>query len=224
MDETTGKILIALISVISGLIAGQGMRLIQTWWTNRKIIKSLLTELEDIRHRLKQMSDSYQYSLKFFAHKAVEPAFPSKLSHPVYTKHYTDIFLKLNHSQRNSYELIHGLVDAINKVIDFETELVRQFTIEYDENLFNKWGNTMKAQYTNIHELWWHINFHLNTSDNPNLIEINPEAEKHYKENAERTYRHINQIIEHAKTVDFDKIRNSNIELVIGKIKHKEND
>lgn len=226
MDDTTEKILLSLVSILFGLIAGQGWRLTQTWWNNRKLKKSLLTELEDIRYRLSQMADGYARSLQFYAHKATHSTFPAKLSHPFYLKHYTDVFLKLNHAQRNSYELIHNMVEALNRVIDIEADLITKFTKEYDEDLFEKWGNTLKAQYENIHLLWWHINFHLSAPDNPNLIEMHPEDRKHLDQNTEIACKHIIKIISDAKKFSREELYGKYNEVVYAtKVKKKkEND
>ncbi len=203
MDDTTGKIVLAVISILFGLIAGQGLRFTQAWWNTRKLKKSLLTELEDIRHRLSQMSDSYAQSLELYAHNIVQLSFGSKLSHPIYSKHYTDVFLKLTHSQRNSYELIHGLVDSLNRVLDTEFALTEK---EHNKELFEKWGATIFSQYSNIHLLWWHINFHLSRSGDPNLIEMHPDDIKHFRENATKAQEHANNIISHAKKLTLDQV------------------
>jgi hypothetical protein len=203
MDDTTGKIVIAIISILFGLIAGQGLRFTQAWWNTRKLKKSLIIELEDIRHRLSQMSDSYKQALELYAHKTVHLSFGSKLSHPIYTKHYTDVFLKLTHTQRNSYELIHGLVDSLNKALDTEFALTEK---QPNGELFERWGATIFSQYSNIHLLWWHINFHLDRSDDPNLIEMHSEDIKHFRENATRTERQANDIISHAKKLTLEQV------------------
>ncbi len=203
MDDTTGKIVLAIVSILFGLIAGQGLRFTQAWWNTRKLKKSLIIELEDIRHRLSQMSNGYIQSLELYAHKIVQLSFGSKLSHPVYTKHYTDVFLKLTHTQRNSYELIHGLVDSLNKVIDTEFALTN---VEHNTELFERWGFILSSQYRNIHLLWWHINFHLSCSDDPNLIEMHPEVVKHFRENATKTEEAMSKAISQAKGLTLDQV------------------
>lgn len=203
MNDTTAKIILAIISILFGLIAGQGLRLFQTWWNVRKLKKSLLIELEDVRHRLSQMSDGYVQCLAFYAHKVVSLSFPVKLSHPIYAKHYTDVFLKLNHTQRNSYELIHGLIDSLNKVIDTEFALSEK---KHNKELFEKWGATIFSQYSNIHLLWWHINYHLSRPDNPNLIEMSIEDKKHFRENATKAKEHISKVTSEAQNLTLDEV------------------
>ena len=196
MDDTTEKIILVIISVLFGLIAGQGLRLFQAWWNTRKIKKSLRTELEDIRHRLNQMSDGYEQTMEFLAHNVIALSFPTKLSHPVFTKHYTDVFLKLTHTQRNSYELIHSLIDSINKVIEAEFALTEK---EHNEELFKKWSHTIFSQHANIHLLLWHINYHLTFPENPDLIELTSETKKHFYENASIAKERTRKIVSNAK-------------------------
>ena len=200
----------AVIGVLLGWFLVQGADLIKNWWNNKRIRKALLTELEDLQQQLEMLEQFYVQELQLVVHETVYPELPIRLANPIYIKHYTDVFLKLNYEQRNSYQTIHGLIERMNATMDLETKLVdqsRQWMSDKEYSSILKILDGIKRiQFVAIHELKWRIHYHINNKNHPVLGDADSREYKNLLKYEEKVLQDLHTILKNAKQLDPKKI------------------
>ncbi len=83
----------------------------------------MLNELEYLQDSLIELQVTYKATLKIYSQKTIDSTLPLKIAHPIYSNQYKEVCHKLNKYQRKSYDLIHGLIDNLNKRIDEQSEI-----------------------------------------------------------------------------------------------------
>lgn len=202
MNESTQKALLSLLSVIVGWFLAQGTTLISTWWKTRRLKKALLTELDDVAHRLAMVERFYGRKLQIYALDGVEVDATVKLTNPIYSKYYPEICFKLNRAQRSSYELIHGYVEIINSGLDRIAELslsIAKEKKELNEQRFEEYGDAVKAQFHNVQILFWHLEFHHKHKRNPEIGGLESQSYRDLLKTMDESDKKIEDIIEQAK-------------------------
>lgn len=160
---------------------------------------AILEELEDIKDRLLLICRSYERAVQIFALGGFSPDIPLKLSNPIFKKHYSDIAIKLGASKRKSFSLIDSYIDAINKGIEKVEEAHPGASENLPEEILNRWGELLKAQYRNAATAYWHVNYHLSNKEFPDLGDDDSEVHKAYLEQERSLEEHLNKLIDGAR-------------------------
>ncbi len=168
-QESVLKTILPLIGVFVGWLLGLSTNFIMIWWKNRELKKSLLEELLSIVDSLENLHLGYARSLQHVAIRRVELDISTGITHPIYENHYGDICHRLTREQRQSYEIIHGLIDLFNKRLDVEGDAVTEYSKEPKQETFMRWASQIEAQYVNVRVIHWHCVHHINNATNPAL-------------------------------------------------------
>jgi hypothetical protein len=174
---TDDKALLSLVSIGLGWLLAQGTTLVKDWLNIRRLKNGLLIELEDIRAQLERMQLQNKRNLHFYALNGV----PNEGSLPIHNlffrQHFKDVFGKLNHVQRLSYQLIHSFLDALNQQQagmtaflekNYETRSSPTDSAEASRVL-QEFGDRVIAIHRGTMKTLWHITFHLRNRENPAL-------------------------------------------------------
>lgn len=201
-------IIISIISVFVGWFLGQGSELLKNFVSSIKLKKSLLLELHDIKEELIRTSAIFERKLQIYSLKGIESSVPLELSHYYFQNFYKDVFNKLKREQRLSYQIIHAHVNALNdsfKELNTITEIchenIRKGAVIDKINPVEKWGDYIKAEYRNVMETLWHVDYHLLNPGKPDLTLFSKTHEKFIKFHKDIDEK-IENIISKAKKLD----------------------
>jgi hypothetical protein len=175
--EPIEKVILPLASVFVGWLLAQVTGSVREHFRERKIRKCLVEELKDLLRELQRTKMSYSRTLQAFALKGILNEIPSKLNNHVFRNYYKDAVLGLNADQRGSFQMIHALVEGINNGIEevrrLALEPCTKSTLANSGGLTNghgeMWGGKIRAEYTNVASLEWHVRFHLGNQRSPDL-------------------------------------------------------
>ena len=166
----------------------------------------MLQELEDMSGQLARLELSLRRQLHIAALGGVEASSEVRLFNLYFQNYYKDAFKRLSNSQRLSYQLIHGLVDAFNRDLELFPQYVRAVVEQIQtsspderERLGRLWVDRMAATYTSIRTLQWHVAYHLDNKANPALDLLGP-THKTYAEYQKTIDGDIKKIVESSKT------------------------
>jgi len=208
------KIVIGLASVLAGWLLAQFTGILKDFLCLKKINKCLLEELKELESELERTLLIYSRMLQIYSQKGIDNGVPSPLSNHIFTNYYKDAVLGLNKEQRISYQLIHTLVGGVNAGM---LEL-REVTSNFQEKNITKgsisiedvdlWGNKVISEFNNVAAAIWHIRYHLQNPNNPNLSTYTKSHEDYlkYLENVENR---VSEIIKKAKTIPREKFENT---------------
>jgi hypothetical protein len=182
--------------VIVGWFLGWGNLFLVEYLQRRRLRRQLIEELTVLQDRLHTMHLGYVRGLQCLAHGIADNTYSLKLEHPIYTNFYKDVCSYLNLEQRTSYELIHGLVDAVNQHIQDEKAVLRELAESNNAKKIDQWGSLAKSQFINICALKWYIHSHLENRTKPTI-----DAES-YRTDRKGAHRKIEEILEKAKGLD----------------------
>lgn len=207
-QDSTLKLILPLIGVLVGWLLGLGTNFIMIWWKNRELKKSLLEELLSVVDSLENLHLGYARSLQHVAIGRLEFDVPTRITHPIYENHYGNICHRLTREQRQSYEIIHGLIDSFNNRLDAEGEAVTEYGKEPKQETFWRWASQIEAQYINVRIMHWHCVHHINNDANPELG-FHTETHAKYIQFRDQVNKDVVTIVEKAKKLnpdDADKI------------------
>lgn len=212
------KVIVSLISVVVGWLLAQGTVFAKDQWQFRKLKKGLEQELEDIADQMRRVELIYTGHLQVFAANGIDPSSTIPIPNHFFKHHYKDIFSRLNHSQRLSYQLIHASLELFNAqneaFIKFTEEAYRKHLESKDKGTpelqmaLKLWGDQVKVLYMNVKNILWHIEYHLEHREDPAFDVMGPMHDAYLKHEQE-TKQQIEIILEKAKTLkrqDFEKI------------------
>lgn len=189
---------------ITYIVIGVAIKYVFDLWQSRRTIEklkaALIEELEDIKHRLREINFSYARALQIFALNGIEPTAQIHLSNKIYEKHYVDVALSLGASQRRSFSLVHGYVDSVNRGIDLTEERLKNIRLGENEEDLKEWGDLIKAQYMNTVVAYWHVAYHLANKDMPYLGEEGSEAHAMLMSEIKNKKKHMKKIMEDARS------------------------
>lgn len=188
------KIIFIVIGIALGKIADIA---IQKYKTN-SLEEALLEELEDIREHLEGILKFYDRTLQGFALGGFNNEVSLKLYNPIFTKHYVDVALKLNASQRKSFSFIQAYVDNVNKGLDRLESTLRN-TDHFTEEVLEEWGETLHVQYETAAQTLWHVNYHIRNKEHPFIGGADSSNFKAKKEYLEGRKTHVEKLIEGAR-------------------------
>lgn len=214
------KLIIALTSVFVGWLLAQLTGTIKDWLRNRKILRCLLAELEDLKCELERVLMIYARQLQIHALQGVDNGSPAPVSNHIFKNYYKDAVLSLNKNQRISIQLIHTLIDGVNWGIEehkkITSDLQKKFMLEGKESITNEegdlWGSNVIAEFTNVAAAIWHIRFHLSNPESPDLSPYTDDHENYLKY-LENVKHKVSEILDKAKTLtraQFEKIYDPN--------------
>lgn len=210
------KALLSLVSIGLGWLLAQGTTLVKDWLNIRRLKNCLLIELEDIRAQLERMERQNKRNLQFYALKGI----PNEVSLPIHNlffrQYFKDVFGKLNHDQRLSYQIIHSLLDTLNKqqagmATFFEKNYeVRISTADAEEaqKVLREFGDRVTAIHHATMIVLWHITFHLQNRENPALRYMGPVHENYlrFRKEVEDDIRKTIEDASKLKREDLEKI------------------
>jgi sRNA-binding regulator protein Hfq len=165
----------------------------------KQLERALVEELEDIHDRLSNIRRSYERSIQIYALNGIEMSAQLPIPHKIYDKYFVDIALKLGASQRKSFSLIHGYVEAINSGIRRVEEKCISATVDKCQSNLHEWGNLIKTQHHNTTIACWHLTLHLNNKGMPYLGEPGSEAHTAMLREIKNNNKHIDELIEDAR-------------------------
>jgi hypothetical protein len=139
------KIIISLVSLAVGWRLSQLTDFVKYRRQIARQKRHLLLNLriEDIKVRLQEVCLSDERSIQIYALNGIEPSIVLPLNHFIFNKHYADTSIHLRASQRKSYELIHGYVEAINSSTRRIEELLHVATKNPSDKNTKKWPHTI---------------------------------------------------------------------------------
>lgn len=215
---TDDKALLSLVSLGLGWLLAQGTTLVKDWLNIRRLKNGLLIELEDIRAQLDRLQLQNKRNLHFYALKGI----PNEGSLPIHNlffrQYFKDVFGKLNHDQRISYQLIHSLLDTLNQqqaaMVTFleKNYEVRHGPADSEEahKALREFGDRVTAIHRNTMIVLWHITFHLRNRKNP-VLDYKGSVHESYLLYLVEVEREIQETIEGASSLkreDLEKIYN----------------
>jgi hypothetical protein len=207
-----------LVSIISGWILAQFTGVFKDFLCKKKIQKCLIEELEELQTELNRTLIIYSRQLQLYSLQCIDNGCATPLSNHIFKNYYKDVVLVLNKNQRISFQLIHTLIENINiriKELDKVTcDLQKKHILEGEGSISNteckSWGEAIKVEFHNVSMATWHIKFHLDNPESPDLSPYTKEHEQylHYLESVDKK---VQKIMEEAKSLnkkDFEKIYN----------------
>jgi len=109
------KELVSIFSFIFGWLISQLTLLAKYKWKQRKLKIGLLTELQDVRDILQRSVNIYGRLLQAIAKDGVDPTTALPVPNMFFQQYFKEAFGELSREQRISYQLIHALLDSLNK-------------------------------------------------------------------------------------------------------------
>jgi hypothetical protein len=218
------KVIISLVSVALGTVLSQLATIGREHLTGRKLKQGLLIELGDLQVQLERMMVITQRQLQLLANQGIDcSAFSLPLSNLFFKTYFKDVFGKLNADQRNSYQLIHSVVNSINhqsESLRDTAEKIRDDMANCPEKLmpakFKRWEEDLITFYKGVMVLRWHIDYHQKFPIRPNY-EILGESHEAYLVFIKELDESVKNILETSKgisrhsfesrTVDIETIR-----------------
>lgn len=206
------KLLFTLVSVFTGWLLAQSSGIVKDWLHKKKVVKCLLEELLELQTELERTLLIYSRGLQIHALKGIDNSGPVQLSNHIFKNYYKDAVLELNKNQRISMQLIHTWVETVNSgIIEFQ-ELTRSIQKKHmqegaesiTEQDGKQWGNMIICEFTNVASTLWHIKFHLNNKESPDLSPFTA-GHKYYLQYLENVEKKISEIMEAAKNLDREK-------------------
>ena len=210
------KVFISLISVGFGWILAQLTSLIKQQWMSHRLKTGLLDELVDVKEQTQRVILAYARKLQIYAVKGIEPTASVQLYNMFFKQYYKDVFSCLNREQRLSYQLIHGLLDALNKrnedFIKSTVDIYQSIKKSKDNSeitaLGERWGDEVISVFKMAKDLLWHVEYHLKNKDKP-VTDISGAMHNSYLAFQKELDDDVKKIIEAArknlKREDFEK-------------------
>lgn len=162
-----------------------------------------MEELLSVVDSLENLLQGYARSLQHVALGHVELDIPTRITHPIYENHYGNICHRLTREQRQSYEIIHGLIDSFNNRLDVEGEAVSEYSKEPKQETFWRWASQVEAQYINVRVMHWHCVHHINNESNP-ALGFHTETHAKFIQFRDQVNKDVITIVEKAKKLDSD--------------------
>jgi hypothetical protein len=212
------KALLSLVSIGLGWLLAQGTTLVKDWLNIRRLKNGLLIELEDIRAQLERMQLQNKRNLQFYALEGI----PNEGSLPIHNlffrQYFKDVFGKLNHVQRLSYQLIHSHLDTLNQQQEgLVTFLEKNYEVRHGpadaeeaHKVLREFGDRVTAIHRETMKTLWHLTFHLRNRDNP-ALDYEGSVHQSYLRFLEEVEDDIRKTIEDASSLkreDLEKILN----------------
>ncbi|HEV2538526.1 MAG TPA: hypothetical protein VGU03_02355 [Frateuria sp.] len=206
------KLSIGLSGALAGFLLAQIGTTIRAYFQRAKTLKLLIEELKDIDRESTRLLYFHGRNLQLYGAQGFVESAAIGVSNPIFSNYYKDVLLHLNQSQRISFQMIHGLVGTQNFMLNQIENLCSVMRKEHRTNGLSaeflrcteELGELTKHGYSNCAIIKWHIDFHLNNQDAPNL---SPGTEDHraYLQYLESVIKEMNQTIESGKTISKEK-------------------
>lgn len=210
------KLFLALSSVLVGWLLAQFTGIAKEWLRRRNVLKCLLEELAELQSELERTLLIYSRQLQIHALQGIDNGVPAPLSNHIFKNYYKDAVLGLNKHQRISIQLIHTMVEGVNDGIREHKALTgrlqEKHMLEGAESITKRdgelWGNKVICEFTNVAATLWHINYHLNKPQSPDLL---PYTQDHklYLQYLGNVEKQIAEILNAAQKLDreqFEKV------------------
>ena len=206
MDEKT---IGTLVSVGVGWALGQGTAIVKNWWQGKKLLKGLLTELDDIYEQLHRVELIHHRQLQIYALGGIEGSASLPIQNTFFKQYYKEAFRYLSRSQRISYQLIHASLDALNdanmKLHDFNRQIIDEYRATQTDNAklgdLERWGEKVTQLYKSTMILKWYIRYHLDQEEIP-IYDINGPFHKSYIQLEKDLDGKVKSIIDGAKSLE----------------------
>lgn len=171
------KEIISAISAVAGWFGSQLYSFVKLKWAERKLKDGLLTELQDVKDILQRSVNIYGRSLQISAKQGIDPTTALPVPNMYFQHYFKQAFSSLNREQRISYQLIHALLDSLNKKNEelgkfFEERCnnLRYSTDDAnDRKVRAEWKERITLLYKLTHEVLWHIVYHMRYPESPAL-------------------------------------------------------
>ena len=207
--------------VVLGWFLGQGSNLAKDILGVRRLKKSLLCELKDIKENLLRAQLIYERKIQISEIKGFEASAPVMTTGYFFKNHYKDVITKLNHSQRRSFQLIHESLNDLNtqnaeftsRIRGVSERLAAAKTKEECHSELSAWQQDITCLLLNTLDIIWYIDRHLAAPNNPFLDLMGPMHEDYLKYQ-EACRDHVRKVKEYSKTLspkDFEKIYDENM-------------
>lgn len=203
MNSVWEKLLIAFISAIFGIVAAILTPRYLDWLKRRRLKDDLIVELENLKVQINLQHLGLARSLQMLAHGNIETSVAQDITNPIYVNFYKDVVANLNAGQRQSFEMIHSLVAAFNRIQAKRFDLAFEFMQKPSSENLNLARKIATGQYENVRVLDWHIGYHLRHQTNPELG-FKTEEHREYLILLEQINRDMANIINAAKKLDPD--------------------
>jgi hypothetical protein len=218
------KVIISLVSVVVGTVLTLFVTIGRELLAGRKLKHGLRVELADLQVQLERMMVITQRQLQLLANEGLDlSGFSLPLSNLFFKTYFKDVFNKLNGDQRNSFQLIHASVDAINhqsESLAQTAEKIRDEMVNSPQTLtpakFKRWEEDLIGFYKGVMVLRWHIDYHQKFSNGPNY-ELMGESHEAYLMFIKDLDESVNRLLEtsrglkrevfESRTVDIETVR-----------------
>lgn len=201
VDDTWQKILVVVLAAALGWVVGQGGKLYDEWRTRKRLKRQLHNELKHVQDSLKMAHQDFLRTLQLSVKNIAEVSTSQQFSHPIYENFYKDICSHLNKSQRASFDRIHQLIDAMNRVHHEQSDFAKSLYLEPTTARQRWWFTLAQFQYGNIRSLDYLIAYHCHNPEIPN-IELGEISHMDYLKYDQSISDEILEIVEEAKTID----------------------
>lgn len=201
MESTESKILVGIALLAVGWVIGQGGKLYDEYRIRRKLKRQLLEELEHIQNSLTMAHQDFMRTLQLSVHDIAELSTGQRFSHPIFENFYKDCCSDLNSSQRESFDRIHQMIDATNRMYSQQSDLAKVFCFNPSAEEKRWWREMAKFQYLNIRELDYLIGYHLNNRDDPG-IRFGETAHRDYLKYSQEVDDEVRSGLEAAKQIN----------------------
>lgn len=201
MESTESKILIGIALLAVGWLLGQGGKLFDEYRTRRRLKRQLLEELKHIQNSLTMAHQDFLRTLQLSVHDVAELSTAQKFPHPIFENFYRDCCSYLSSSQRESFDRIHLMIDAANRMFDQQSECAKVFCFDPSPEDKRWWREMAKFQYLNIREIDYLIGHHLDNPEDPG-IRFGEIAHRDYLKYSQQLDDEVRNGLEAAKEIN----------------------
>jgi hypothetical protein len=204
----------AIGSAVLGWIAAQ-LTAVWRWWAARRWLRrAVLDEIRQIYDELERIWATYARALQVHGCRGVYPGLPLPLSNTIYTHHFKDAALVFTRVQRESIQMIHGYVVALNDGARDLKNLVDEIRAKdargerlSDADL-DLYGRNLRGLMEMIGNLRWNVHHHLSNPLFP-IMDYGTETHERYLKHVEEVRRQIDEIAQSSgglRREDFDLV------------------
>ncbi|KAB7672701.1 Uncharacterised protein [Plesiomonas shigelloides] len=203
------SVIVSLCSVFVGWLLSQFSAPLNDFIKCRRVKQCLIEELDEINDHVDRTLLIYTRNLQIIALNGISTTTPITITANIFKHHYKDAVLGLNKAQRQSYQLIYSQVEAINDGIKELNGIIDKHDINSSTTepevkiLHEKIQQKIIAEFHNAAIAKWHIEFHLNNTDNP-MMDLHSDIHKNYIEYNKSIDENCIKIIHDAKK-DLDR-------------------
>lgn len=204
-----------LFLLLAGVFIAQAVSFFNSYMQKRKLINSHFEELEQISEEVDRLILGFKRRLQIASLKGVDYSYCIPVKALIHESYYKEIVTSLSKTQRISFQLIHGHLEALN----IHIEACKNHTIAMSdikplrEQDCVRWAEDSVSGFTASKVLQWHIRHHIKNRKNPTLI-FGDADHQHYTKFFQDALDEANDLKNNPSAdlspEDFEKVYNPN--------------